>query len=186
MPEIFDFTTFPTLTSERLVLRAPEPDDAADLFVWRSDPVVQRYNSEPMREVAEAAALIAELRREYADRRAIHWLVTLRDDDRPVGLFGYVGWAPGHHRADVGYDLRRDHWGRGIATEALDLLLRFGFDRMDLNRVEAQTIADNHESVRLLERLGFRRDGLRRSYSLEEDGTYHDGAIYGLLRHEYR
>ena len=65
-------------------------------------------------------------------------------------------------------------------------MLRFGFDRMDLNRVEAQTIADNHESVRLLERFGFRREGLRRSYSLEADGVFHEGAIYGLLRHEYR
>ncbi|MEQ4206886.1 GNAT family protein [Actinopolymorpha sp. B9G3] len=57
---------------------------------------------------------------------------------------------------------------------------------MDLNRVEAETIADNHESVRLLKRLGFQREGIRRAYSLEEDGTFHDGAIYGLLAHDYR
>ena len=53
---------------------------------------------------------------------------------------------------------------------------------MELIRVEAQTIADNHESVRLLGRLGFRLEGLRRSFSLEDDGTYHNGANYGLLR----
>ncbi len=155
MTDVFDFSTFPTLTRERLVLRELSPDDAADLFVWRRDPVVQRYNSEPMQTVAEAGALIDELRREYATETAIHWAVTLRDD------------------------------GRGIATEALDALLQFGFGPMRLNRIGAQTIADNHESGRLLQRLGFQRDGRRRSYSLEEDGTFHDGAIYGLLRDEY-
>jgi [ribosomal protein S5]-alanine N-acetyltransferase len=184
--DIFDFSTFPTLTTQRLVLRDLEPDDAPALFVWRSDPEVQKYNSEPMRDVAEAAALIDELRGEYAARSAIHWAVTLRGDGRAIGLFGFVSWERYHHRADIGYDLRRDCWGRGIATEALDAMLRFGFTRMRLNRVEAQTIADNHGSVRLLLGHGFRRDGLRRAYSLEEDGTFHDGAIYGLLHDEYR
>jgi ribosomal-protein-alanine N-acetyltransferase len=182
---IFDFSSFPTLTGERIVLRELRPADAADLFVWRSDPVVQRYNSVPLQTVAEADALIDELRREYAAETAIHWAVTLHDEDRAIGLFGFVGWERGHRRADIGYDLRRDYWGQGIATEALAAMLRFGFGAMDLNRVEAQTIADNHESVRLLRRLGFQRDGLRRSYSWEEDGTFHDGAIYGLLRSEY-
>ncbi|MGW0232098.1 GNAT family N-acetyltransferase [Actinopolymorpha singaporensis] len=186
MTDTFDFPTFPTLTSERVVLRQFEPEDAADLFVWRSDPEVQKYNSEPMRDVRQAAQLIEDLRREYSAQRSIHWAVTLSGEGRAVGLFGFVSWERFHHRAEAGYDLRRDHWGRGIATEALGAMLRFGFTRMRLNRVEAQTIADNHESVRLLQRLGFHREGLRRAYSLEEDGTYHDGAIYGLLRRDYR
>jgi [ribosomal protein S5]-alanine N-acetyltransferase len=184
--EIFDYSTFPTLTTERTVLREWEPDDAADMFVWRSDPEVQKYNSEPMRDVTEATALIDEIRGDYSAQRGINWAVTLRGDGRAIGLFGFVSWERGHYRANIGYDLRRDYWGRGIATEALNSMLGFGFTNMHLNRVEAQTIADNHESVRLLQRCGFRRDGLRRAYSLEHDGTYHDGAIYGLLRHEYR
>jgi ribosomal-protein-alanine N-acetyltransferase len=185
MTGVFDFSTFPTLTGERTVLRELGPDDAADLFVWRSDPVVQRYNSVPMQAVTEAGALIDQLRHEYSARTAIHWAVTLGDEDRAIGLFGFAGWERGHRRADIGYDLRRDFWGQGIATEALDAMLRFGFGAMDLNRIEAQTIADNHESVRLLRRKGFQRDGLRRAYSWEDDGTFHDGAIYGLLRSEY-
>lgn len=185
MTDIFDFSTFPTLTSERVVLREFEHEDAADLFVWRSDPEVQKYNSEPMETVDQAAALIEDLRHEYAAKTAIHWAVTLSEEGRAIGLFGFVSWERFHHRAEVGYDLRRDYWGRGLATEALAEMLRFGFTRMQLNRVEAQTIADNHESVRLLQRLGFQREGLRRAYSLEDDGTYHDGAIYGLLRRDH-
>ena len=83
---------------------------------------------------------------------------------------------------DIGYDLARDQWGQGSATEALTAAIRFGFAEMLLNRIEAQTIADNASSTRLLGRLGFAREGTRRRYSWEEDGTFHDGAIYGLLR----
>ena len=186
MVDIFDFSAFPTLTTDRVVLREWEPDDAADLFVWRSDAEVQKYNSEPMRELSEAAALIDELRGDFAAGRAIEWAVTLPGDGRAIGLFGFVSWQRFHRRANIGYDLRRDYWGRGIATAALDAILRFGFERMGLHRVEATTIADNHGSVRLLGRLGFQREGLRREHSLEEDGTYHDGAVFGLLRQEYR
>ncbi|MEQ7004936.1 GNAT family N-acetyltransferase [Actinopolymorpha sp. B17G11] len=186
MTAIFDFSTFPHLSTERTVLREWEAADAADLFVWRSDPEVQKYNSAPMRDVTEAAHLIDEIRRDYSAQRGISWAVTHRGDGRAIGLFGFNSWERFHRRADIGYDLRRDYWGRGIATEALEAILRFGFTRMDLNRVEAETIADNHESVRLLKRLGFQREGLRRAYSLEEDGTFHDSAIYGLLAHDYR
>jgi [ribosomal protein S5]-alanine N-acetyltransferase len=181
----FDFSAFPTLTGERVVLRELEPADAADLFAFRSDPEVQRYNSAPMQDLAEAAALIDELRAEYAARRAVHWAVTLHGDFRVLGLMGLVGWEKYHSRAEIGYDLRRDHWGRGLATDAVRVILRFGFARLDLHRIEAQTIADNHGSVRLLQRLGFKLEGVRRAYSWEEDDTFHDGAIYGLLRHEF-
>jgi ribosomal-protein-alanine N-acetyltransferase len=80
--------------------------------------------------------------------------------------------------------MARAYWGQGIASEALRAILRFGFDGMKLNYIYAGTIADNHESVRLLERIGFRREGTRREYSWEDDGTFHDGAMYGLLWHE--
>lgn len=186
MTDLFDFSTFPTLTSERVVLRELEPGDAADVFVWRSDPEVQKYNSEPMTDVGEASALIDELRRDFSAQRAIAWALTHRGDGRALGLFGFVSWERFHQRANVGYDLRRDYWGRGLATEALDAMLEFGFTRMRLNRVEAMTIADNYRSVRLLQRLGFQREGLRREHSLEEDGAFHDGAVYGLLKREYR
>jgi ribosomal-protein-alanine N-acetyltransferase len=183
--DTFDFSMFPTLSSGQVVLREWQPDDAADLFVWRSDPEVQRFNSAPMQDVAEAAELIKMMRSGYAAHLSIHWAVALAGNPRAIGLFGFSLWDRFHNRAEVGYDLRRDDWGRGIATQALQALLEFGFTRMHLNRVEAQTIADNHESVRLLQRIGFRREGLRRAYSLEDDGIYHDGAIYGLLRDEF-
>ena len=181
----FDFSSFPTLGTDRVVLREWTASDAADLFVFRSDPEAQRFNSAPMQDVSEAAALIEHLRAEYAAQRMIQWAVTLREDDRAIGLFGFNYWERFHRRAEIGYDLARAHWGRGIATEALGAVLRFGFDDMRLHRVETETIADNHASVRLLGRFDFQLEGLRREYSLEDDGAYHASAVYGLLAQEH-
>ena len=72
--------------------------------------------------------------------------------------------------------------GARLGTEALTAIIRFGFSDMQLNRIEAQTISDNDSSTRLLGRLSFALEGTRRSYSWEEDSTFHDGAIYGLVR----
>lgn len=180
----FDYSVFPTLPTERLVLRELRGSDAEDLFAVRSDPYVQRYNSAPHTEVAESAAMIERLAKQYAMHQWIHWGVALRENDKVIGLFG-LGWNAGHRRAEIGYDLNRAYWGKRLASEAMRAMLAFSFDVLDVNRLEAQTIEDNHESTRLLRKFGFQLEGIRREYSLEEDGEFHGGAIYGLLRGEY-
>lgn len=181
---MFNFLEFPVLTTDRLVLREWLPSDAADMFRFRSDPVAQIYNSEPMRDVSQAAALIDDLRTAYAAGEQIQWAVTIPPDDRPVGLFGYNYWQRFHRRAEVGYDLARPHWGSGLAYEGMAAIIRFGFEEMGLHRIETETILDNVRSIRLLERLGFQREGVRREYSLEDDGEFHASTIWGLLAHE--
>jgi ribosomal-protein-alanine N-acetyltransferase len=181
----FDHSTFPVLTTERLTLRRPLLSDAPDVLVFRGDWEVQKYQGPVFKDAAEVQTLIEELNSEYAAQEGIAWAVALAGSDTVVGLFGFHNWNTYHRRAEVGYDLARAYWGQGIASEALRAIVRFGFEQMNLNRIYAATIADNHESVRLLERLGFQREGTRRQHSWEEDGTFHDSAMYGLLRHEY-
>jgi ribosomal-protein-alanine N-acetyltransferase len=176
---------YPTLTTERLILREVVAEDAEDLLVFRGDPEVQRYNLVPMRNVQEALSLVRTMQAWYDSRYAVQWGITLRDEKRVLGLCGLHDWNRRHRRASLGYDLARSHWGQGIATEAVRAVLRFGFEQWNLNRIEAITVVDNDRSIRLLERLGFHREGVRRGYSLEEDGHFHGSALYGLLRSEY-
>ncbi|MFN2369802.1 MAG: GNAT family N-acetyltransferase, partial [Candidatus Krumholzibacteriia bacterium] len=87
-------------------------------------------------------------------------------------------------RAELGYGLRADAWGQGYAAEAVGELLRFGFTELALHRVEADVDPRNEASVRLLERLGFTREGLlRERWIVEEEIS--DAAFYGLLRREW-
>lgn len=183
--KLFDYSSFPTLSTTRLILRQVRLTDAADVLIFRGDPYVQHFNGPVFESVGEAEDLIRELHQEFVAERGLGWAVSLKQSGRVIGLFSFHGWNRYHRRADVGYDMARDCWGQGYASEALGTMLGFGFARMDLNRVEAQTIADNHESVRLLKRLGFQREGTRRSYSWGDDSTFHAGAIYGLLRDEF-
>ena len=180
-----DFTTFPVLQTARLILREVRPADAADVLVFRGDPYVQRFNSEPLKTRQEAAVFIEEALQQHATQAGFGWAITLRGQDRVLGGVSLHAWEKYHRRAEVGYDLARAFWGQGIGSEAVRAVLAFGFTQLNLNRIEAATIADNHESVNLLKKLGFRLEGLRRGYSWEEDGTFHDSAMFGLLRAEF-
>ncbi len=180
-----DLSVFPTLTTERLTLREVDPADARDLLVFRGDPEVQRFNSRPMTDISEVLTVIDTLRKWYLAQKSIHWGITRHEDQRVIGLVSLHGLDRYHQRGALGYDLAREFWGQGIASEATRAVVRFAFKQLGLNRLEASTIADNYRSVDLLERLGFQHEGTRREHSLEDDGLFHSSAIYGLLRREY-
>lgn len=178
------WSEFPVLNTERLILRQPVLSDAQDVFIFRSDPIVQRFNSNPITEIYEAEELISTINEEYERTDGIIWGITLKGVDRVIGLVGFNQWSY-HNRAILGYDLAHEFWGQGIGSEAARRVIRFGFEFMGLNRIEAPTIEDNNESRRMLDKLGFTCEGIRREYSLEDDGKYHDSAMYGLLLSEF-
>ena len=182
---IFDFTTFPELITERLVLRELRLADAADLLVFRGDWEVQKYNGPVLQTIEEAQSDIRAAHTEYNKHEGISWAVTFKGTDTVLGSFAFHHWSHHHRRTEVGYDLAHAYWGQGIASETLRTIIPFGFEQMNLHRIYAGTIADNYESVRLLEKIGFQREGTKRESSWEDDGTFHDSAMYGLLRDEY-
>lgn len=177
--------SFPLLTTERLVLREVVAEDAVDLLVFRGDPEVQRYNLVPMKDTREALGLVRTMQGWYVSRYAIQWGITLRDEDRVLGLCGLHDWSRERRRAAIGYDLARSHWGQGIASEAMRAVVRFGFEELDLVQLYALTVAENARSIRLLERLGFQFERIRPESAWENDGRFKERAIYGLRRSEY-
>lgn len=180
---------FPTLTTKRLVLRELLLADAADVLVFRGDPEVQKYDDAPIHTLQEAAQFIEEMRHACAIGQQEIWAVTLTGSDTVIGLVSLQyrdhGGDRYHRRAEVGYGLARASWGQGFGSEAVRVVVLYGFEHLKLNRIYARTIADNHESVRLLEKLGFVREGTQRQYSLEDDGRFHDSAMYALIRSDW-
>ncbi|MEM7332742.1 MAG: bifunctional GNAT family N-acetyltransferase/class I SAM-dependent methyltransferase [Chloroflexota bacterium] len=182
---MFDFSRFPTLETDRLILRELRLDDGPDVFVFQSDPYVQRFNDVPLKKLEDVYPYISELLVDHFSQKFLIWAVTLRGKDKVFGTVGLGAWNKHHRRAEVGYALAQSHWRQGYGSEAVTAVLKFGYEQLNLNRIYARTIADNFESVGLLEKIGFRLEGIQRGHSWEDDNTFHDGAIFALLKDEF-
>lgn len=177
---------FPRLAGPRTRLRGPRDDDTAALFALFSDPRVMRYWSRAaMTEASEAAGLIVEIGERFAQREMINWVVADRRDDVAIGTCTLFHFDARHRRAEIGYALRAELWGRGLASESVSLALDWGFATLGLHRVEADIDPRNAPSRHLLERLGFASEGLlRERFFVEGEAT--DSEMFGLLAADWR
>lgn len=173
----------PTLAGARVRLRWLTAEDAPDLFTVFSNPTVMRYWSRPpMTAVAEAEALVAEIHACFARHRLYQW--GIEHADRVVGHVTLSSLDAQNQTAEIGFALAEDRWGRGLATEAVRLALTLAFDTLHLRRVEADVDPRNHASLKLLQRVGFVREGLARERWFV-GGQVQDSVILGLLRREW-
>ncbi len=186
MMDVFDFKAFPVLETPRLRLRQITRADAEAVFRIRSDFEVTRYNTgAPYRQLDQAIQLIENITAAYGDHSEIRWGITLKDEaDELIGMIGYNYWIRADCRASVGYDLARAYWGHGLMPEALRAVVEFGFERMLLNRIEADAEGRNPASRRVLEKVGFRCEGIQREHFYADNG-FHDLWLFGLLRREW-
>lgn len=182
MDEAALFAAFPTLGTPRLVLREIVPSDAAAYHrIYRSGQDTSIWQTRLDATLDDTRARIARIASAFSAREGIRWAIALADRGELAGSVGFWRWDKAHRRAEIGYELAAEHRGRGYMAEALSALLPFGFEAMDLHSVEANTHPDNAASNKVLEQLGFRREGyLRENYLC--DGVFYDTALYSLLR----
>ena len=175
----------PTLVGARVHLRALHDDDVAMFFALQSDPVGMRYWSyPPLTKIEQAQEQLARTARDAHAGDAVPWAIVQAGDDTLIGTCTLFAIDARHRRAMIGYALAREQWGRGYAQEALRLMLDHAFGALGLHRIEADIDPRNAGSVRLVERLGFTREGLLRERYLVGDDVQ-DSAIYGLLAREF-
>lgn len=159
--------------------------DAEALLRLRSDPEVQRFNGGVMTNVDEVIELIRKMEAAATSKTGLHWGMTLRADDVVVGLFGLANWSTVDRRAELGYSMAKEFWGQGIAQEACKELMRFGFDELGLNKIHACPLSSNKRSIHLIERLGFKLEGIFREHFFLE-GVYRDEAQYAVFASDYQ
>lgn len=178
------FTQFPTLTTERLLLRRLQPGDADALFAIKSNFEVTKHYGQEAKTLEETRVWMENLHKGYAERQDIAWCVTRKDDDTLIGVITLWNLDPGYHHGEIGYELNPADERQGIMTEALSAVLAFAFNDLGLHRLEATPFADNPASVVLLARLGFTLEGtLRQRYFFRDH--YKDQHYYGLLKDDW-
>ena len=176
----------PTLHTARLRLRPFGDADADDLFALHSNAYVLRYwDAPPWSEPARAERFITACRQMAEAGTGARLAVDRVADGTFIGWCSLSRWNPDYRSASLGYCFDDGAWGHGYATEAAGALLRWAFGTLDLNRVQAETDTRNVGSARVLEKLGFVREG-----TLREDcvvnGEVSDSWVYGLIRREWR
>jgi len=175
----------PELETAHLRLRAYRADDVEPMFALYSDPRVMRYWSfPPWVEIAQARIYINRCLAGMDSGEIFPWAIADRDSDRLIGALTLFSLHADQLRAEIGYSLSPDFQGRGLATEALQSGLAYAFDELGLVRVEADIDPRNEPSCRLLERIGFEREGLLRKRWRVNDEVC-DSAFYGLLVEDF-
>jgi ribosomal-protein-alanine N-acetyltransferase len=183
---VIGFDEFPVLETERLQLRRMTMDDAGFYLKHFSDPGIVSMSA--FEAPKDMAAAIAELREYCVDiftnDAGIRWGITLRNDPNLIGTLGFYKWVKNARHAEIGYDLDGTYRRQGIMTEALTAALDYIFNKVELNRVQALTDPTNTPSVRLLDKLGFRQEGVLRDYTYFRGKNLND-LLFSLIRREW-
>ena len=173
------------LETERLLLKELTPELYDYMFENWADAEIMTYlgsTSEADFEL-EKQKYIKGLTSFYLSFK--NFLIVEKSTSRVIGRIGYHTWKAAHERAEIGYGLYyEEDKNKGCMKEAMKIILIYGFEQMNLNRVEAFASPLNTPSIRLIEGYGFTKEGLLRQH-YGKNGVAEDSAVYGLLKSEY-
>jgi ribosomal-protein-alanine N-acetyltransferase len=176
-----NFSPFPNLETERLLLRRVDATDVKEIFALRSNPETMKYIPRPLVKTDEdALEHIAMIDSKIDSNEGINWAITLKDNPKLIGIIGHYKIKPENYRAELGYMLLPEYHGKGIISEAVQEAVKYGFQVMKLNSLEAIIDPDNHASAKVLEKNGFVKEAHLKEYEFFE-GRFLDTVIYSIL-----
>lgn len=177
-----NFSSFPTLQTERLLLRAHLTTDAKLLFALRSNEEVMRYiDKENPKNFKETEAKIKLMQDGFDNKTSIAWLIALKEKpNEMIGEIGYYRTDLANYRAEIGYMLHQDFWRKGLISESLKKVISFGFQEMKLHSISANINPSNDASRQILLKHGFEKEAyFRENYYFK--GKFLDSEVYGLI-----
>lgn len=175
------FADFPEIQTTRLNLREIQLTDAERIYnLLSNDDVIKHDTFEKFTCVEDAEELIDLFGEAYLQKKAIFWGISLKTDDQLIGFCKSEIEIP-KIRADFGYNLMPAYWNKGIMTEALNAVVDFTFTRLNVNRIEAAVSTKNEASLKVLEKVGFMKEGILRERSYWK-GQSHDMVMLSLLK----
>lgn len=179
------FRSLPLLETNRLRLRKLSMRDATDVFEYASIPeVAEHVTWEYHRNISDSMHFLRIMIQQYDDGMPSPWAIIDKELGKLIGTIGYHVWSPPNAYAEVGYALSKEYWNKGIMTEAFNEVIRFGFERMKLNRIEATCKLANTASEKVMHKCGMTYEGMMRK-KLYAKGEYHDLKLYSLLKNEW-
>ncbi len=177
-----NFSPFPIIETERLLLRCMTMDDSNTFFSLRTnEKVIEHFNRAPDGSLEATRSKMQEILQMQEKNEAILWVIVFKDDpSKMIGNIGYWRIVKEHYRAEIGYLLSPEHWKKGIMKEALNAVVDYAFTTMNLHSIEANINPDNIASDALLESCGFVKEAYHKE-NYYHDGVFYDSIIYSRL-----
>ena len=176
-----NFTPFPNLETQHLQLRRLVNDDFNEILALRSDNEIMQYIPRPLAKTKEdALEHIAIINSRIESNEGINWAITLKNDSKLIGIIGHYRLKPEHYRAEIGYMLLPEYHAKGIMTEAIKEVVKYGFEIMKLHSIEALIDPRNLASEKVLQKNGF----VKEAHFIENEyyeGQFLDSVVYSLL-----
>ena len=181
-----NFHPFKNLETQQLFLRRVSTDDVEEIMKLRGDAATMKYIPRPLvTNKEEALEHIKMINDKIEANIGINWAVTLKGNTKLIGIIGHYRIQPENHRCEIGYMILKEYWGKGITTEAIDVVLKYGFQVLNMHSIEAIIDPENTASEKVLLKNGF----LKEAHILENelyDGKFWDTVIYSILKRYYK
>lgn len=173
---MFNFTPFPDIETKNLLLRRMDYKDIDDLFEMRKDPRMNEYTDAKLDEnPVETKEYIDKMNKGIDDNRWIIWAIEHKESNKVIGSISIWNLNSEENNGELGYGIIPDYQGQGLMKEALLNVVKYAFDTMNLEKLDAYTEENNHRSIKLLERCNFAEIN-----RVDEKGYFND-RIYHMV-----
>ncbi|MCY6355939.1 GNAT family N-acetyltransferase [Clostridium sp. ZS2-4] len=181
------FGELPVLESESIILKKIEKTDIQEVFaIYNNDKVFKYCGILPKHNIETVGNMIGHFERDYNKRSRVKWgIFSKNHTNKLVGIIEGMDFNQKVNMVTIGYFLAEEYWKKGIATEAVSILIKFLFETVNINRIHAEVIPENFVSKKVLEKNRFIKEGLVRQANLWPGKGVIDLEIYGILREDY-
>lgn len=181
-----NFHHFKNLETERLLLRRVAVTDVKEIMELRSNPETMKFIPRPLVKTKdEALEHINMIEAKIIANEGINWAITIKGNPKLIGVIGHYRIQPENHRCEIGYMILPQYNGKGYVTEAIKVVLEYGFHVLNMHSIEAVIDPDNIASERVLQKNGF----VKEAHILENelwDGKFWDTIIYSILKRNFK
>ena len=179
------FKNPPILECDRVILRKMDRSFADDMFEYASNPAVTKYLTWDVHPNSRFSYnYLGYVNSRYRTGEFFDWAITMRDSGKMIGTCGFTRFNFSSYSAEIGFVLNPKYWGYSIAPEAARRVIRFGFDTLELHRIEARYMENNIQSRRVMEKSGMTFEGIYRDMMLVR-GQFVSVGVCSILRSEF-
>ncbi|WP_289658565.1 GNAT family N-acetyltransferase [Flavobacterium panacagri] len=177
----FNFSPFPVIETERLILNRITEKDVSEIFALRSNPEIMKYIPRPLAKTTDdALEHIQMIKDKIETNTGINWAIRLKNDPKLFGFIGFYRLQPENYRAEIGYMILPEFHGKGFVPEAVKRLTKYGFEDLKLHSIEAVIDPENYASEKVLQKCDFIKEAHFKESDFYE-GKFLDKVIYSLL-----